>query len=239
MRFGGRLIDTLDQLMRRQDLDGAFRAGLLRFAGHMGEPNLGAAIKRLLVGRYDARGDQLEGRWLLDRQIRRLSALEDPSGVNAELAINRREARSIANPPAELGELAFTYVVARIVPAPTALISREWTKGSLTGAQLMRSMKFPPSLKPGIWGVVIGAAAISVLGFTIFGWALGGPAERMAKERAQTAVVDVLAPICVERFHQQAECAGEIDGVQQGLVMGPTVDHRDGRLGNSAGNRYS
>jgi hypothetical protein len=44
-----------------------------------------------------------------------------------------------------------------------------------------------------------------VLGFTIFGWAFGGTAERMAKERAQTAVVEVLAPICVERFKQQAD----------------------------------
>jgi hypothetical protein len=41
----------------------------------------------------------------------------------------------------------------------------------------MRSMKFPASLKPGIWGVVIDATAISVLGFTIFGWTLGGTAE--------------------------------------------------------------
>ena len=104
----------------------------------------------------------------------------------------------------------FTYVVARIVRAPTALISPEWTKGALTGAQLMRSINFPPSIKPGIWGVVIGAAVISVLGFTIFGWTLGGTAERMAKERAQTAVVDVLAPICVERFQQQADAPAKL-----------------------------
>ena len=50
----------------------------------------------------------------------------------------------------------------------------------------MRSMKFPPNLKPGIWGVVIGAAVISLLGFSIFGWALGETAEQMSKERAVT-----------------------------------------------------
>ena len=44
MRFGDRLIQELDQLLRRQDLDGAHRTGLLRFAGHMGEPSLGGAI---------------------------------------------------------------------------------------------------------------------------------------------------------------------------------------------------
>jgi hypothetical protein len=61
-------------------------------------------------------------------------------------------------------------------------------------------MKRYPSLKPGIWGAVIGAAAISVVGFSSFGWTLGSTAERVAKERAQTAVVDVLAPICVENL---------------------------------------
>src|SRR5438132_1952197 len=41
--------------------------------------------------------DQLEGGGLLDRQIGRLGALEDPSGVNADLAKGGRDARSIAD----------------------------------------------------------------------------------------------------------------------------------------------
>ena len=71
-------------------------------------------------------------------------------------------------------------------------------------------MKTFPSLKPGFWGAVIGAAAISVAGFSSFGWTLGSTAERMAKERAQTAVVDVLAPICVERFQHQTDAATKL-----------------------------
>jgi len=71
-------------------------------------------------------------------------------------------------------------------------------------------MKIPPSLKPGIWGAVIGAAATMVVGFSLLGWTLGGTAERMAKERAQHAVVAALAPICVERFHQQADAATKL-----------------------------
>jgi hypothetical protein len=74
----------------------------------------------------------------------------------------------------------------------------------------MRSMKFPPSLKSGIWGAVIGAAVISVLGFSLFGWTLDSTAEKMAKERALTAVVDVLAPICVERFQQQTDAPAKL-----------------------------
>jgi hypothetical protein len=71
-------------------------------------------------------------------------------------------------------------------------------------------MKKYPSLKPGIWGAVIGAAAISVVGFSTFGWTLGSTAERMATERAQTAVVSVLAPICVENFQHQADASAKL-----------------------------
>ena len=74
----------------------------------------------------------------------------------------------------------------------------------------MRSLKLPPSLEPGLWGAVIGAVVISVLGFSIFGWTIGGTAERMAKERAQIAVVNVLTPICVERFQQQADAPAKL-----------------------------
>jgi hypothetical protein len=71
-------------------------------------------------------------------------------------------------------------------------------------------MKKYPSLKPGIWGAVIGAAAISVVGFSSFGWTLGSTAERMAKERAETAVVSALAPICVQNFRHQADSAAKL-----------------------------
>ena len=66
-------------------------------------------------------------------------------------------------------------------------------------------MKKYPSLKPAIWGAVIGAIAISVVGFSSFGWTLGSTAERLARERAQTAVVEVLSPICVDKFQHSAE----------------------------------
>lgn len=76
-------------------------------------------------------------------------------------------------------------------------------------------MKAHPSLKPGIWGAVMGAAAMSVLGFSNFGWTLGSTAERMAQERAQTAVVAVLAPICVEKFQHQADASAKLAEFQK------------------------
>jgi len=71
-------------------------------------------------------------------------------------------------------------------------------------------MKKYPSLKPGIWGAIVGAAAISVIGFSSLGWTLGSTADRMAKEQAQTAVVSVLAPMCVEKFQHQADAATKL-----------------------------
>jgi hypothetical protein len=73
-----------------------------------------------------------------------------------------------------------------------------------------RQTKVYPSLKPGIWGAVIGAAAISVVGFSSLGWTLGGTAERMAQEGSQTAVVAVLAPMCVEKFQHQADAPAKL-----------------------------
>jgi hypothetical protein len=99
------------------------------------------------------------------------------------------------------------YVVARIVRRTNGADLSRMDQAALMGA---RRVKFPPSLKPGIWGAVIGAAVISVLGFSTFGWTLGGTAERLARERAQTAVVDVLTPICVERFHQQTDASAKL-----------------------------
>jgi hypothetical protein len=64
-------------------------------------------------------------------------------------------------------------------------------------------MKFHSSLKPALWGAVAGAAAISVIGFSSMGWTLGSTAERLAAVRAESAVVGVLSPICVEKFQQQ------------------------------------
>ena len=104
----------------------------------------------------------------------------------------------------------------------------------------MRSMKLPSSLKPGIWGAVIGAVLLSVLGFSVFGWTLGGTADRMAREQAEAAVIEVLTPICVEQIPCAGGCVNKIDGVQEGLDLGPAAAyHPERRLGNSARNRCS
>jgi hypothetical protein len=60
-------------------------------------------------------------------------------------------------------------------------------------------MKVPTWVKPGVWGGVVGAVAIMVLGFWQMGWVMGSTADRMATERANSAVVAVLVPFCVAK----------------------------------------
>ena len=71
-------------------------------------------------------------------------------------------------------------------------------------------MQIPQSFKHGIWGAVIGAAAISVVGFSSLGWKLSSTAEQMAADRAEIAVVGVLTPICVEKFQHQVNASAKL-----------------------------
>jgi hypothetical protein len=62
-----------------------------------------------------------------------------------------------------------------------------------------------PWLKPAAWGVITGAIATMIIGFSWMGWVLGSTAERMAVERTNSAVVVALTPACVARFMQQPQ----------------------------------
>ena len=60
-------------------------------------------------------------------------------------------------------------------------------------------------IKPGLWGAAGGAVVLAVIGFAWGGWVTGSKAQQMAAEAARTAVVDRLAPICVEQFNRDSE----------------------------------
>ena len=76
-------------------------------------------------------------------------------------------------------------------------------------------MHVPQWLKPGFWGIVVGAVGIMILGFAWGGWVLGSTAERMAKDHADSAVTAVLVPICVDRFMGQADAAVKLAEFQR------------------------
>ncbi len=60
-------------------------------------------------------------------------------------------------------------------------------------------------IKTALWGAIGGAIVLAIVGFAWWGWVLGGTAQNMAEESAQSAVVARLAPICVEQFNQDSE----------------------------------
>ena len=68
-------------------------------------------------------------------------------------------------------------------------------------------MTVPAWVKPGVWGAVVGAIAIMILGFWEMGWTTGGTAERLAKDRADAAVVAALVPFCVASAERDPDAA--------------------------------
>ena len=71
-------------------------------------------------------------------------------------------------------------------------------------------MKLPAETKPALWGMVGGAIAAMIVGFTWGGWVTGGRADSDALQRTNAAVVAVLAPVCVERFNNASGAAANL-----------------------------
>ncbi len=60
-------------------------------------------------------------------------------------------------------------------------------------------------LKPRLYGAVVGAVALAIVGFTWGGWVTGGTAQQMAAERAKLEVVAALVPICIEQSNRDPQ----------------------------------
>jgi membrane glycosyltransferase len=98
-------------------------------------------------------------------------------------------------------------------------------------------MHVPQWLKPGFWGIVIGALGIMIHGFTWGGWVLCSSAESMAKERANEAVTAILVPICVERFMGQADAAAKLTEFQKTASLQQTQLLEKGGWATMAGSK--
>ena len=72
-----------------------------------------------------------------------------------------------------------------------------------------------PWLKPAVWGAIIGAVATMIIGFSWLGWVLGSTAATMAQQRADSAVVAALTPICVESFMKQSDATTKLAGFRE------------------------
>jgi hypothetical protein len=76
-------------------------------------------------------------------------------------------------------------------------------------------MHVPPWVKPAWWGAVVGAVVMMIVGFSWGGWTTNSTAQRMARERADAAVVTVLTPFCVANFLQQPDAAVQLSELQK------------------------
>lgn len=63
-------------------------------------------------------------------------------------------------------------------------------------------MNIPAKTEPFLWGAAVGAIALAVVGFSWGGWVTGGKAQALAGARAEQAMVESLAPICVAQFQK-------------------------------------
>ena len=76
-------------------------------------------------------------------------------------------------------------------------------------------MEIPMQLKPALWGACGGAVALAIVGFNWGGWVLGATAEQNAKRAASEAVVAALAPICADKFRQNADAGANLAEMQK------------------------
>lgn len=59
-------------------------------------------------------------------------------------------------------------------------------------------MNSPEWLKPGIYGALIGAVAVGIIGFSWGGWVTGGTARDRAMSMSHDNVVTALVPVCLD-----------------------------------------
>jgi hypothetical protein len=76
-------------------------------------------------------------------------------------------------------------------------------------------MKIPVETKPALWGIAGGAIAMAIVGFSWGGWVTGGKAESDATQRASSAVVVALAPVCVARFKSAPEVSANLAALKK------------------------
>jgi hypothetical protein len=75
-------------------------------------------------------------------------------------------------------------------------------------------MTFPEWTKPGVYGALVGAVAISILGFTWGGWTTAGSADEMAQSFAADEVTLAMVPVCLNHSQVDTERAAKLATLQ-------------------------
>jgi hypothetical protein len=66
-------------------------------------------------------------------------------------------------------------------------------------------MNMPEWMKPGLYGAVVGAIALAIVGFSWGGWMTAGTAQKMAADQSRLEVAAALVPICLEQSRQDPQ----------------------------------
>jgi hypothetical protein len=91
-----------------------------------------------------------------------------------------------------------------------ALLARALLPFSKVNVMNVPSILRGESIKHLLQGAAAGAVVAMIVGFNWGGWTLGSTVEKVSKERADTAVVAALAPICVDQFRQAANATASL-----------------------------
>ena len=76
-------------------------------------------------------------------------------------------------------------------------------------------MNTPEWLKPGIYGAVIGAAVVGIVGFTWGGWVTGGTAHDRAMAMSHDDVVAAMVPVCLDMARADPERAAKLAAIRE------------------------
>lgn len=88
-------------------------------------------------------------------------------------------------------------------------------------------MNTPEWLKPGIYGALIGAVFVGVVGFTWGGWVTGGTADDRATAMAHDDVLAAMVPVCLEMARTDPERAEKLRTIR----AASTYQRRDAVMG--------
>ncbi len=67
------------------------------------------------------------------------------------------------------------------------------------------NMNIPEWVKPAVWGGIVGAVVIAIIGFSASWVVTSGTANEQAELRAQQAVIAAMTPVCVAQFKKVAK----------------------------------
>jgi hypothetical protein len=76
-------------------------------------------------------------------------------------------------------------------------------------------MRIPVQTKPALWGVAGGAIALAIVGFGWGGWTTSSKAETSARTQVDDAVVQALAPVCVDKFQRAADASANLASLRK------------------------